>query len=80
MRNDRTRALGVPLRTRKFRGQIRIGVVTHGFRVIWADRATTRCGIRYTHKEYLVDNDTRLATRTSRGVDCMACLASEADR
>ena len=79
MKNKRTHAFGVPLRKGKFRRQVRIGVVTHAYGTSWA-KATTRCGIPYTHKASLVRNRTMLATRTSRDVDCMACLVGEADR
>jgi hypothetical protein len=80
MVNKRTHAFGVPLRKGKFRRQVRIGVVTHAYNsAAWA-KATTRCGIPYTHKQSLVRDKTMLATRTSRNVDCMACLVSEADR
>ena len=82
MKNERTHAFGVPLRKGKFRRQVRIGVVTHAYgsrRDPYA-KAMTGCGIRYTHKADLVDKGTMLATRTSRDVDCMACLVSEADR
>lgn len=79
MKNKRTHAFGVPLRKGKFRRQVRIGVVTHAYGTSWA-KATTRCGIPYTHKPSRVRNRIMLATRTSRDVDCMACLVSEADR
>lgn len=79
MKNERTHAFGVPLRKGKFRRQVRIGTITHAYGTSWA-KATTRCGIPYTHKASLVRNRTMLATRTSRGVDCMACLVGEADR
>lgn len=81
MKNERTHAFGVPLRTRKFRSQVRIGVVTHAYGTSWA-KATTRCGIRYTHKKGRINytNGTVLATRTSRSVDCMACLVAEVER
>lgn len=75
MKNERTHALGVPLRTRKFRSQVRIGAITHEYDG-W-NKATTRCGIYYTHKAHLVKGRTMLATRTSRSVDCMACLVAE---
>lgn len=74
--NKRTHAFGVPLRTRKLRSQVRIGVITHAYGTSWA-KATTRCGIPYTHKTRLVKNRTVLATRTSRDIDCMACLVAE---
>lgn len=77
MKNERTHALGVPLRTRKFRSQVRIGAVTHAYSTSWA-RAATCCGIPYTHKLHLVKNKTMLATRTARQVDCMACLVKTA--
>jgi hypothetical protein len=79
VRNERTHAFGVPLRTRKFRRQVRIGVITHAYGTSWA-KATTRCGIPYTHKASLVGHRTMLATRTSRDVDCMACLVGGASR
>lgn len=78
MKNERTHAFGVPLRTRKFRSQVRIGTITHRYGT-W-HKATTRCGIHYTHKAYLSKGRTMLATRTSRSVDCMACLVAEAQR
>ena len=74
MRNKRTHALGVPLRgPGKFRNQVRIGRITHAYNNGYV-KAQTLCGIPYTHKEHLVRNRTVLATRTSRDVDCMACL------
>ncbi len=56
-----------------FRQQVRIGLVTHAYNNGWV-KAQTLCGINYTHKESRVCNGTLLATRTSRGVDCMSCL------
>lgn len=79
MKNERTHILGVPLRRGKFRRQVRIGTITHAYTNRW-NKAETKCGIPYTHKQSLVRNRTMLATRTSRDVDCMACLVSEADR
>lgn len=74
MRNERVRALGVPLRRhRKFRNQVRIGVITHAYNNGYV-KAQTLCGISYTHKEHLRLWPVELATRTSRDVDCMSCL------
>lgn len=74
MRNERTHALGVPLRRRKFRRQVRVGLVTHAYSDRGYMKAHTLCGILYTHREYLTGSVTMLGTRTSRDVDCMACL------
>lgn len=74
VRNQRVRALGVPLRRhRKFRNQVRIGVITHAYNNGYV-KAQTQCGIPYTHEEHLVKNRVVMATRTSRDVDCMSCL------
>ncbi len=66
------------MRKPKFRSQVRIGAVTHAYNINWT-KATTRCGILYTHKLHLVKNRTMLATRTARPVDCMACLVREVE-
>ncbi len=79
MNNERTHAFGVPLKRRKFRSQVRIGVVTHAYGGAW-EKAITRCGIRYTHKQNLVNDRLKLATRTSRTVDCMSCLVAEVEQ
>lgn len=73
MKNERTHAFGVPLR-RKFRRQVRVGFVTHAYNNRVYMQAHTLCGIPYTHKKHRAKNETMLATRTSRDVDCMACL------
>lgn len=74
MRNQRTHALGVPLRQHKFRSQVRIGAITHAYNYSVYTRAYTLCEISYTHQKHLVGNVTMLATRTSRDIDCMVCL------
>lgn len=71
-----THAFGVPLRTRKFRSQVRIGAITHAYTNEWV-KAKTLCGISYTHTKNQARNHVVLATRTSREVDCMACLAGK---
>jgi hypothetical protein len=74
MKNQRTHALGVPLRRPgKFRRQVRIDRITHAYNNGYV-KTQTLCGILYTHKEHLVRNRTMLARRTSRDVDCMTCL------
>lgn len=80
MNNKRTHAFGVPLRRSKFRRQVRIGIVTHAYTSQYYAKAETRCGISYTHEPHLVNNVRMLATRTSRDVDCMACLVEEVRR
>lgn len=63
-------------RPRKFRRQVKIGGVVHAYGDGWT-MAVTRCGILYTHqKSALLRQGGRAhATRTSRQVDCVACLA-----
>lgn len=74
MSNKRTHAFGVPLRRPgKRRDKVRIGTVTHAYYYGYA-KATTLCGMRYTHKTHQTRNGTILATRTTKDVDCMSCL------
>lgn len=80
MKNRQTHALGVPLRTEKPRNQVLIGAVVHAYDAIAWVKAMTLCGICYTHKKYLAGSRVMLATRTSRAVDCMACLVKETSR
>lgn len=53
--------------------------VSHGYGSGWLHsirRVYTRCRIPYTHKADLADAETRLASRTTREIDCMACIAA----
>ena len=70
-RRGPVRVLGVLLNTRKFRSQVKIGHAVHAYDNGYA-KAQTLCGINYTMKK----GKTRpQATRTSRDVDCMACIS-----
>lgn len=80
MKNQRTHALGVPLRVYKFRNHVRIGIVTHAYNTSTYVKAQTSCGINYTHQEHLVNNERPMATRTSKDIDCMSCLVIQGQR
>jgi hypothetical protein len=66
--------------TKKFRRQVLIGRVSHAYGAQW-EKARTACGVKYTHKR-LPDAGKASATyasRTSRDVDCMACIAARCE-
>lgn len=68
--------------TGKLRRQLLIDGISHGHgsgRTRASRRVSTRCGIRYTHKASLASDVTRLAGRTAREIDCMACVAARYD-
>lgn len=68
--------------TKKFRQQVLIDGVSHAYGSGWArtfGHMSTRCGVSYTRKASRVDIETRFAGRTSRDIDCMACIAARCE-
>jgi hypothetical protein len=60
--------------SRKFRRQVLINGVSHSYGTSYV-KAITLCGTLYTHKETREDLG-KYATRTTRDIDCMACIAA----